>query len=396
VDADRALADWASSAPDAESNPDTNHPSGSNATSINPTASTCALGRGPTDGSHGNNAAVGSSTDSQNGNNATGRSSSGWSKTSEAADGNAIARSSRSGSPTDGGSTGSRWAESGDGHDTTGADERQAPARVIDAPEHLSYGWSADGKFRLSFTGNVDTGARIMQALDEIRDQLFRDSGRSATGGEVMREACGRMLANTSPERADRFRAYVHLDTDGAWLSQGPRIPEWLRRKLTCDGHLTPVWETSGTPVNLGRTVRTFPDHFRRLILDRDRTCRRPGCSNVKGLEAHHVQHWEDGGESSPENGTALCPSDHDAHHRGEFSISGNANLPDGLIFRDRSGRVIPNGPQPKPLTEPPPVARYRHALGEAFNPHWLSLPEPSAHLLHARHPDFDLADLRA
>jgi hypothetical protein len=272
----------------------------------------------------------------------------------------------------------------------------QRDSKVIESGEHLFYGWTADGKFRLTFTGNADTGALIMQALDEIRDRLFRDSGRTSTGGDVMREACGRMLANTSPDRADRFRAYVHLDTDGAWLSQGPRIPEWLRRKLTCDGHLKPVWETDGTPVNLGRTVRTFPDHIRRLILDRDRTCRRPGCSNTKGLEAHHVQHWEDGGESSPQNGTGLCPSDHDAHHRGEFSITGNADLPNGLTFRDRWGRIIPNGPQPVPPTEPPRTASYAHPLGETFNPHWFTLSEAPAHRRSTHHPDFDLTNLSA
>ena len=275
-----------------------------------------------------------------------------------------------------------------------------APGRVIEAPETLSYGWTADGRFRLSFTGNADTGALIMQAFDEIRDALFRASASAsaiaATGAEVIREVCRRSLTNVSPDRADRFRAYVHLDTDGAWFNGGPRIPEWLRRKLTCDGHLTPVWETEGTPVHLGRTVRTFPDHVRRLILDRDRTCRRPGCSATKGLEAHHIRHWEDDGESSLENGTALCGRDHDSHHRGEFTISGNANSPEGLEFRDRHGRLIPNGPQPIPPTEPPRRAPYLHPIGESLPAHWFTLSPSPAHWRRSPHPDFDVEPVPA
>jgi HNH endonuclease len=287
-------------------------------------------------------------------------------------------------------------AEATPGQPTT-AEPESEPAwtkplagHVVAAAETLSYGWTADGRFRLSFTGNADTGALLMQALDEIRDALFQQNKKAATGGQIMREFCQRAIANVSPDRADRFRAYLHLDTDGAWLNGGPRVPQWLRRKLTCDGHLTPVWETAGTPVNLGRTVRTFPDHIRRLILDRDRTCRRPGCSNTKGLEVHHVQHWEDGGESNPDNGAGLCSGDHDAHHRGEFTIRGNANLPDGLEFRDRDGRLIPNGPQPAPPAEPPPTVRYVHPLGESFDPNWFFLSEPPAHLRRSRHPLFE------
>ena len=258
------------------------------------------------------------------------------------------------------------------------------------AGETLSYGFTADGRFRLSFTGNADTGALLTQALDEVRDALFRTSGKAATGGEVVREVCRRVLTNVAPDRADRFRAYVHLDTEGAWLNAGPRLPDWLRRKLTCDGHLTPVWETGGTPVNLGRTVRTFPDHIRRLILDRDRTCRRPGCSNTKGLEAHHIVHWEDDGESSLQNGCALCPSDHDAHHRNEFTITGNANAPGGLQFRDPRGQLIPNGPQPRPPTEPVSTAHYVHPLGEPLDSRWFTLSEPAAHIRNPTHPEFD------
>jgi hypothetical protein len=62
-------------------------------------------------------------------------------------------------------------------------------------------------------------------------------------------------------------------------------------------------------------------------------------------LEVHHVVHWADGGGTDLENLAWLCPSHHDGHHRGEFSITGDANAPGGLVFLARGGFAIGPGP---------------------------------------------------
>ena len=57
-----------------------------------------------------------------------------------------------------------------------------------------------------------------------------------------MVQIAGRSLgAVTSINRRDAFRTYVHLDTEGAWLTGQPRLPAHLAAKLTCDGTLQPV-----------------------------------------------------------------------------------------------------------------------------------------------------------
>ena len=124
-----------------------------------------------------------------------------------------------------------------------------------------------------------------------------------------------------------------------------PRLPGHLVAKLTCAGTVQPVWQRAGVPVSVGRALRIVPERTRRLVLDRDRGCRFPGCVARAHLEVHHVVHWVDGGRTDLANLVAVCPFHHDAHHRGEFSITGDANVPGGLVFLARGGFPIGPGP---------------------------------------------------
>jgi hypothetical protein len=117
-----------------------------------------------------------------------------------------------------------------------------------------------------------------------------------------------RSLASvTSTSRASHYRVYLHLDTDGAWVSGGHAIPLRLLGRFISDGVVQPVWETEGTPVSVGRAMRILPDHTRRLITDRDRGCRFPGCTSTAFTEVHHLEAWSDGGRTDIDNQILLC-----------------------------------------------------------------------------------------
>jgi hypothetical protein len=124
------------------------------------------------------------------------------------------------------------------------------------------------------------------------------------------------------------------------------------------------------------------PDRVARLILDRDRVCRNPVCNATQGLEIHHVIHDTNGGPADTWNLAALCPHCHREHHRNRFTIEGNADQPDGLVFRRANGTLIepagkPNPPS-GPLPRPPAGHRYQHPAGERFNTKWLCFtPSP-------------------
>jgi hypothetical protein len=213
------------------------------------------------------------------------------------------------------------------------------------APAELSMG-TRHGRFELRFSAPADVGALVEAAVAEARDALFAAGVPEVTGAGALLEVCGRSLGSVeSVSRRDSFRVYVHLDAEGGWLNGRPRLPGHLVAKLTCEGTLQPLWERAGVPVSVGRALRIVPERTRRLVLDRDRGCRFPGCVATAHLQVHHVVHWAHGGRTDLDNLVALCPFHHDAHHAGAFGIRGDANVLGGLVFTARGGFPIGPGP---------------------------------------------------
>ena len=228
------------------------------------------------------------------------------------------------------------------------------------------------GRFELRFSAPADVGALVEAALSEARDALFGAGPRRSRGPmRWRRSALGRWGRWLASSRQESFRVYVHLDAEGGWLNGRPRLPGHLVAKLTCAGTVQPVWQRAGVPVSVGRALRIVPERTRRLVLDRDRGCRFPGCVARAHLEVHHVVHWVDGGRTDLANLVAVCPFHHDAHHRGEFCIGGDANVPGGLVFLARGGFAIGPGPiyARAPRSWPPTDAGVapRPAAGQAW-----------------------------
>jgi hypothetical protein len=95
--------------------------------------------------------------------------------------------------------------------------------------------------------------------------------------------------------------------------------------------------------------------------------CRIPWCHHTLGLDVHHVVHWADGGATDTTNLISACGPCHRAIHHGQFTVDGDADEADGLVFRDRYRRVIdPHPIPPQPQRPPPPTAAtYEHPYGE-------------------------------
>ncbi|MGO4596121.1 DUF222 domain-containing protein [Terrabacter sp. 2RAF25] len=251
-------------------------------------------------------------------------------------------------------------AAASDHPDHPEADESAVPVEPVE-PASLSMGY-ADGRFRLRYDAPAEVGAVVEAALAEVKDHLFHSLATDADGGgdgdvldphrhvtdggsprvtwaDALTLVATRSLdtagitstggkggegrADGAARRA-RYRVQIHLDTDGGWLTGQPRLPRHIIDGLTCDGTLTPVWESGGHPVNVGRAHRVVPHRTRVLVLDRDRGCRFPGCGTTRHLEVHHLTHWRDGGPTDLANLLGLCPFHHDGHHRGEFTITGD------------------------------------------------------------------------
>ena len=72
--------------------------------------------------------------------------------------------------------------------------------------------------------------------------------------------------------------------------------------------------------LDVGRKTRTIPPAIRRALSARD-TCQFPGCT-ARRCDAHHVEHWVDGGPTRLDNLVLLCRRHHRLVHEGGFQIN--------------------------------------------------------------------------
>ena len=255
------------------------------------------------------------------------------------------------------------------------------PPPAAEPTHHLSLGFNDDADFYLHGLADAADGAIINNAISEARDALFQAGNKDVTWLDALREVCQRSLGTiTTPSRLDLYRVIAHLDTEGAWVHNGPTLPPELLARICCSGMIQPLWENDGLPINLGRARHIVPLRTRRVVENRDRICRHPTCLSTRGLEVHHIVHWQHGGVTDTWNLGILCDNHHDRHHKNEFSIEGNADDPNGLIFRDAKGQIIqPCGKPEPPGTSPPPqpTKPYIHPTGERADWKWLDFRPP-------------------
>jgi hypothetical protein len=260
---------------------------------------------------------------------------------------------------------------------------RPAPQAVDEPTESLAGWFDDDGRYRLRGELDPDHGRIVDAALTEARDALFHAGQPNVSWADALVEIAQRSLEGAPEQRRERFRVNWFIDlTDPipARFTDGLAVPTWLRDMLLCDGTVTPVFTESGVPVSVGRTQYQVPDRTRRLVLQRDRKCRVPWCTQSRWLQVHHIIHDQHHGPTDTWNLAGLCPGCHRLHHQGKLGITGNADQPDGLTFTDAHGNVLDPATRPiKPTGPPPrgPTKPYEHPLGERLQ-HWaIQFPDP-------------------
>jgi hypothetical protein len=236
----------------------------------------------------------------------------------------------------------------------------------------VTFGADDNGVWRFRAALPLDEGAAVEAAMVAARDRLYHDAEDPDQRQAVSwADAFGLMAERSQTVGAaerphpDRHRVLLHLDTDTDGTSRlqlhmGNVLPDSLRRYLLCDTTIVPVLNINGIPVSVGRAQHSVPDRTRRLVEHRDGSCRIPGCARRRGLQIHHITHWEDGGRTDTSNLICLCPTHHRMHHRGHLAITGNAEDPDGITFTDQWNRHLDQTGRPSPNTHPrsPPAKR--------------------------------------
>jgi hypothetical protein len=109
-----------------------------------------------------------------------------------------------------------------------------------------------------------------------------------------------------------------------------------------------------GNVLDVGRKTRTIPSAIRRALTARDQRCQFPGCS-ARRCDAHHIDHWVDGGPTRLDNLVLLCRRHHRVVHKGGFTLE---REPDGtVVCFDQYGRALETAPPSPRIDVADPLA---------------------------------------
>jgi hypothetical protein len=208
--------------------------------------------------------------------------------------------------------------------------------------------------------GNLDpeTGQTLLTALQAVVDDWTR-SGIPDSRTPTQRRAdalggiCRQWLDSSSRPfvAGERPHVTVTMDLDALEgragrrcdLDDAGRITPEAARRLACDASVARViMKGSSEPLDMGRRTPVVPAALRRAVVARDEHCRFPGCDRPHSwCDAHHIEHWADGGHTKLTNLVLLCRPHHRAVHDG-FRILMADGQPmflglDGMPLTDRA-----------------------------------------------------------
>ena len=241
-----------------------------------------------------------------------------------------------------------------------------------------------DGMYVVKGRLPAEVGALLMRAVEAASDALFREEAgadsdkkaaqRRADALGLLAEralAAGFENGPVSGTRAARYQVMLHVEPETlrvpvepvragetsetgetsensaarSELEDGTRVSAETSRRISCDCGVVRVTQNPGgagpadpagrrtnsvaayldslpdtSILSVGRRTRTIPPAIRRALEVRDRGCRFPGCGS-RFTDAHHVQHWADGGETSLDNCLLLCHHHHRLVHEGGWRV---------------------------------------------------------------------------
>jgi hypothetical protein len=234
----------------------------------------------------------------------------------------------------------------------------------------LWWHWDSDGSLVIRGRLPAEDGIAFLRALETSRSQIRAEAhaedeedGSAEPRGDGDNET-DPPLVDSPPTNADalcriaesylargptpvkgaeRHHVIVHVDADAlsrdgpgrSQLADGPAIAPEVARRLGCDASLSAIVKRGRKVLSVGRKTRAIPAAIDRALRERDGGCRAPGCEKTRFVDAHHVRHWAQGGETSLDNLVLLCRDHHRLVHEGGVSVKPGL---DGLVFRDQHG----------------------------------------------------------
>jgi hypothetical protein len=195
---------------------------------------------------------------------------------------------------------------------------------------------------RLEFWGELsaESGARFTAMLEPLatprpegpKDRAHRFGeaftdvvSLASRSGDLPSEAGERPHISVTVDVETLRRGVGHAVLDGDLFLSAAQA-----RRIACDAKVIPVVMGGDSEVlDLGRTKRTVSVAQRKALHARDRGCSFPHCSRPpKWCDAHHLNHWVDGGTTDLDNLILLCRRHHSLVHHSQWRITMADGIP--------------------------------------------------------------------
>jgi hypothetical protein len=223
-------------------------------------------------------------------------------------------------------------------HDPDGT-ERDADAQHND--RRVDCSTTIDGMVVLDALLDPVTGSIVRRELARLEQDLFEVDwadararlGDAATAADLARtpkqrraDALALMAERSAAKPADAKepRVLIHVlagtDTlqrtcelsDGTILTPGQLLPllRWADLARV-------IFESPSKVIDIGVKQRLFTGATRTAVELRDLECQHPSChQRFEHCQVDHIEPWEDGGETTQDNGRLFCPYHHRWHHK--------------------------------------------------------------------------------
>ncbi|MBW3590525.1 MAG: HNH endonuclease [Actinobacteria bacterium] len=193
---------------------------------------------------------------------------------------------------------------------------------------YLRHYTDLEGAFCLEGRMTTSDGAKVLAALEPVRQQLFNRYRKEPLGkvrpDAVLADAPVELASQAGQTPEDAFRpnpsAVVHVRVDHSALVRGEiapgeicevpgvgPIPVSAARAFASDAFLCAL-ATDGKDVTaVSHLGRTIPAHLRTALMERDPRCVVPGCTHEGPLEIDHIKPVAEGGPTELNNLARLC-----------------------------------------------------------------------------------------
>ncbi|MEE9334376.1 MAG: DUF222 domain-containing protein [Granulosicoccaceae bacterium] len=208
---------------------------------------------------------------------------------------------------------------------------------------------------------------KIEETYQDLLDGAHTSSAHQHRRADALMLMAGQSLGSNSTitNSDDRYQVVVHVDSQvlageaqhfpngkpDCYIEKEVALSVETARRLSCSCKIVTALTNGSEPLSIGRSARAIPTGMRRALAIRDGRCMFPGCDCNRHLDAHHIQHWSSGGETSLHNLVEVCHYHHVKLHEGGYSVQ---RLSTGeLKFYKPDGSKLSDTPAPMKSDDP-------------------------------------------